>query len=218
MIVSHTNNFIWIKTRKTASSSIELSLGQLCSKGDFVGAFNDNETRKLQDSLGVPRSREFIGGIAMHGSISDSKQFLKKDIETYFKFTTERNPFDKVVSLYFYYTKMAKEKMPSFEDWVINTPKEIRGIKHPSWTTCYNWPLYTENDKVMIDYFVLYEQLEENLNTVSELLGKEINPYKINTSYRPKNKRDYREFYNTKTRRIIEDYFKKELDFFGYVF
>ena len=218
MIVSHTSNFIWIKTRKTASSSIELALGQLCSEYDFVGAFRDNETRNLQDRLDIPRTRDFLGGIGMHGSVSDARQFLEKDIATYFKFTTERNPFDKVVSLYFYYTKMFREKMPSFEDWILNMPRKIKGIKNPSWTVCYNWPLYTENDEVMMDYIVLYEHLEEELEYVGEVIGSEIKPYRMNTSHRPNNKRDYREFYNKKTRKAVEDYFKKEIEYFGYSF
>jgi len=43
MIISHTRKFIFIKTKKTASSSMEVALGKYCEKEDVITPLTDIE-------------------------------------------------------------------------------------------------------------------------------------------------------------------------------
>ena len=43
MILSYTNNFLFIKTRKTAGTSIEIALSLKCSKKDVITPISPND-------------------------------------------------------------------------------------------------------------------------------------------------------------------------------
>jgi len=50
MIISHKHKFIFIKTRKTAGTSIEIFLSQFCGKNDTLTPIGEGESlRKEQD-------------------------------------------------------------------------------------------------------------------------------------------------------------------------
>src|SRR5262245_14307166 len=48
MIISHEHQFIFLKTRKTAGTSVELALRQLCGPDDIIAPIGDAEERRQQ--------------------------------------------------------------------------------------------------------------------------------------------------------------------------
>lgn len=212
MIVSHSNKFIWVKTRKAASSSIELALNKLCNLIDYYNHLHEHE--EIQNQISLNKNKELrnwkiyphhklkeLQSICYKNSILNSRQWNK-----YFKFTIERNPWDKVVSLYYF--NIYKNNFKSFEEF----------IQHGKWVRCYNWPLYTHNDHVIVDYVMMYENLEQEIRYISNVLGKPLDIFNENTHQRPKDKKDYREFYNEENKQIIYNYFFKEIQHFNYRF
>src|SRR5690554_1428450 len=123
MIVCHKYKFIFIKTQKTASTSLEIALSGLCSSSDIVTpiSVNDEVYRK---SLGfqtpanyiVPFKRYSKQDLAEffisrrrkelynHMSCLEIKKYVGSEIyNSYYKFCFERNPYDKLISLFYHH-------------------------------------------------------------------------------------------------------------------
>ncbi len=121
MIISHSKKFIFLRTIKTASSSIEIFLSQFCEKDDILTElFKDEEKFKKKNNLiGKRNSNIKLLSFKLKNIISlnfykskklwvhDSlekvlKSTIKKKIRNYFIFTFVRNPYDWIVSYFFW--------------------------------------------------------------------------------------------------------------------
>ena len=86
MIISHKYKFVFIKTRKTGGSTIEKILRPLLGKDDVcTGSKRDNTP-----PLNLP------SGVSGHKA--------KPIPKGYWSFSIERNPWDKVVSSYYFHS------------------------------------------------------------------------------------------------------------------
>ena len=128
--------------------------------------------------------------------------------DTYLKFCVIRNPYDIMVSSYFWNNKLNKEPSETF--------KEYAKKKNVS-----NLCLHSINDKIVCDYFIRYENLIEDITKLCEILN--IDNYDINNL--PKHKSEYRvkdvhyrDYYDEETRKIVYENHKKEFELFGYEF
>ena len=135
MIISHKYKFIFIKTRKTAGTSIETYLSKYCGNNDIVtpvgfesetsihkprnykGFFNPYpEFKKIYHSkFSYNKLRKMIKSFtdfflqdASHGKFYNHipsfrvKERIGDEIwDDYYKFTIERNPWDKTLSHYY---------------------------------------------------------------------------------------------------------------------
>lgn len=137
MIISHSKKFIFLRTIKTASSSIEIFLSQFCDKDDILTElFKDEEKFKKKNNLiGKRNSNIKILSFKLKNIINldfykskklwvhDSlekvlKSKIEKKIHDYFTFTFVRNPYDWIVSYFFWdininkrYKKISINKM-----------------------------------------------------------------------------------------------------------
>ena len=136
MIISHSKKFIFLHGRKTAGSSLGIALMKHLAPGDIVRGYIDGGLSmnilppdwkkslwyfRPYDLLRPrPRSsayRRFVklyhGISSTHISAKDIKNYVGEKLwSEYFKFTIERNPFDRLVS--FYYWRINGQKEPSF--------------------------------------------------------------------------------------------------------
>ena len=123
----------------------------------------------------------------------------------YFKFTIERNPFDKAVSRYWWDTRN-KEVRPEIGAFL---PK-------CSQRRLSNWPIYTIGNEIAVDYVIRFENLENGLQEVGERLG--IGPIRMvraKGTHRA-DKRHYREVLGGPERTLIERVCRREIEAFGY--
>jgi hypothetical protein len=212
VVISHKHKFIYIKTRKTASTSIQILLGNYCDENDIMTPINlvSTEEGKLYNEKAVNYE-----GFQSHMSANQvMKKVGKETWKSYFKFSFERNPWDKVVS-YYSHMKAIKKTDKTFEEWLITT--EVDPLKQP-----INYPLYTIRSglkrKVVLDYIGKYETLREDLEHILQKLNLPfLNLTKEKSNFRGKNK-EYREFYNDKLKKIVEKNYKEEIDLFSYKF
>ncbi len=131
MIISHKKKFVFLRTSKTASSSIETYLTQFCSKEDLItelgysGLEDEEEFRKKNSLLGAQnyilkkRSygiKNFLNfnffnevNVNSHDTINKIlKTEIKFKIVNYFIFCFIRNPFDWIVSDFWWYLFVKK--------------------------------------------------------------------------------------------------------------
>jgi hypothetical protein len=230
MIISHKHKFIFIKTRKTAGTSIEISLSRFCGKEDVITPITpeDEEIRK-QFSIGPqnykknPNDSTFlkIKGIFSQKNNDDLfwnhipaksvKNIVgEKTWNSYYKFCFDRNPWDKTVSMFWWDQQQKTAKDFGFDDWFELMKK---GILH------YNYPLYSEDNEIIVDFVGKFENLEEDLTNVCNKIGIKFDGWlpRAKGNFR-KDKKHYSKYFNKNQRKFIADYFEKEINLLNYSF
>jgi hypothetical protein len=221
MILSHKYKFIFIRTQKTASSSVEISLSRYCGPDDVLTPMDppDEEQRRkfnvYPQNFLVPlklyRGKEFLRFLRGwrlkywdHMSAKHIKRFIGEDIyNSYYKFCFERNPWEKTISYYFWENR--KKKYNNFDDFIYN--KQL----------CTDFHRYSINDKISVDFIGRYENLMEDLTSVCEKLNIPFDGWmpRSKGQYR-KDRRPYTEFLSRHQREFIDQVFQREIEYFGY--
>ena len=151
MIVSHRHRFIFLKTRKTAGTSIEIHLSQLCDEGDIVTPFGVPEPGHL------PRNAE---GYYNHMPSAEIRERVGRRIwNSYFKFCFERNPWDKVVSQYFFTRGRHGLEGLAFDDFVRSGELPVDS------------PAYRLEGEVCMDRIGQYADLLADLGRICGAIG-----------------------------------------------
>lgn len=155
-----------------------------------------------------------------HIPAKEAKKILGRNVwDSYYKFCFERNPFDRLVSLYYWRTK-GMEKPPTFKEFAYVVCERKRSklrkynARHHS-----NQPLYKIGGEIAVDKVCMFEDLEGELKKVSDHLGLGWDGWLLHTkgNFRPKSK-EYREYYDEDLRRACEKAFAYEMKKFGYRF
>lgn len=228
MIVSHAYRFIFLKTNKTAGTSIEIALSKFCDAGDIITPITpeDEEVRRslgfrgpqnyrvpFRSYQGRDWARLFLRGqrtaFFNHMAARDIKRLVGEQVWTsYYKFCFERNPWDRVISLY-YWRCRNKDPMPSISEFIqsgaLNVLKQ-RGID-----------LYTIDGEIAVDRVCLFENLEAELEAVHSRLGfpEKLALPRVKGAYR-KDKQHYRDILGSEDEAAISKLFKREIGLFDY--
>lgn len=236
MIVSDKYKFIFIKTKKTAGSSLETYLSGLCDDNDILTpvmpkveghkAANFKGSIKtlnpiIKNNRGINKIiylRKYLNGNVFynHMPATQIKELVGKyRWNNYFKFCVERNPWDKVVSHYHH------QKSAGFSEGYVPEENFEKYVKNAA-VTVYNYPIYTDvsSDFILVDKVLKYENLNSDLKNVFNNLGVPFDGelgVRAKSNYRKK-RIPYQKYYNNKTRKLVEDIFKKEINFMDYSF
>ena len=217
MILNHQYNFLFVKTRKTGGTSLEIALSKFCGPQDIITPFRD-EDEKIRQKLGYRGPQNYM---ASHGKSQKAwhhipaaeitKKISEKDWGSLYKFAVIRNPFSKAVSAY--YWRGGSYQYGSFLEFLKSDPKILR----------HNWEIICVGGKPALDKIVRFERLREDLTEVSETLELPENVYDVmrgihaKGQYRPKRK-SIREFFeeSDKARQLVELLCEEELAYFEY--
>ncbi len=213
MIASHSHRFIFLKTRKTAGTSVEIALSKVCGPDDIVTEISP-EDEKLRRAAGglapqnfdsPPQSRKAYN----HMSAKATRELVgEQSWADYFTFAIERNPWDAVVSLYFWKYKDRPE-LPDFDQYV----NEI-WIEQLS----NNRRLYRIRGKMVLDRVLRYENLDAELAEVWTQLGLPGAPDLPRAKGNARPAGHYRELYTPASRDRVAEVFADTIDVFGYEF
>ncbi len=204
MIISHKFKFIYIKNQKTAGTSIEVALSKICGDEDIVTHYPLLSIEGFK-----PRNYE---GFDQHIAASEIIKKIPLEIwNQYYKFTFERNPFDKMVS--WYWDKKRDEQFnKSFQEFCVYCSNNLEEFP-------LGYDLYSINDKVVVDFVGRYETLKKDFDYVCKKLGlPSIGEFPLlRTGYR-EDPSHYSKYYDYETQKIVEKHFWREIQQFNYKF
>ena len=125
---------------------------------------------------------------------------------SYFKFCIVRNPYDKMVSAYFFKVDSGNFK---------GTFKEFC----KSGNNAYNLNRYSIDNVPQCDFYIRFEKLVKHTKKVCKMLNikRSVKLPDYKSGHRPKNKH-YSKYYDEETKRIVYKLHKKEFLMFGYKF
>jgi hypothetical protein len=155
----------------------------------------------------MPDWHKYNGGVG-----GDGWQQRRAPEDCYFVFSAVRNPFDRVISAWKYLPFL--QSLP-LEFVLRNLPRTGHDFRHITVQQA-DMLVDANTQKLVTNALIRYENLQSDFDRVCRLIGKPVSalPF-VNRSDRS---RDYREYYNAITRRLVEELFHKDIETFGYSF
>lgn len=215
-MISDSKKFIFVHVPKTGGNSIQEQL----KKYSYDKITSNESTQDGLERFNI--LSKYSKNIKKHTTIYGYKKYLPNDVyNNYKKIAVVRNPWDRIVSLYF---------SPHAGRTKFDQNEFIKVIK-----SCHTLPFYLNLISPVehlfsklgffkgikydlcdqIDYFLRFE----NLNSDYEKLCNEIGIDYIPLVVRNKSKRlPYQDYYTPKTMDLVKRKFKCEIDTFGYEF
>lgn len=218
MLISHTYKLIFIKTKKTAGSSVESLL---------VDNFFDEEIDMCTGSIidGTPRVNMPPKSPAEpdgHKPWHLVKNYVTKDQwNEYTKFTIERNPWDKLVSDFFWQKNLHDDKIEWDDDDVYNFEWYVDNFCNKLVVAPSDWNLYADKSGPVVDNVIQYGNLKQELAELLTSNGVPITEDIIESTRKKSGLRKvhYTEMYqNEEYIDKVAKMFSKEIEYFGYKF
>ncbi len=228
MIVSHEHEFIFMKTTKTAGTSVEVFLSRIAGDDAIVTPLEPFESGHEPRNYRGPRIYNPIPTLLadpdVEGAIRHPRRKLglyrtyrnhtpawlaraklgKKVWDTYFKFCFERNPWDKAVSRYWWSVQNISNK---------STLSEFVLKGHPRLKS--DWPIYGLEDEISVDKVGRYEHLVDDLSSILQGMGltAEVELPRAKSNHR---ERDETVRFSSQAAERIGNIFHREIAAFGY--
>lgn len=229
MIISHKHKFIFIKTIKTAGTSVEIALSKYCGPDDVITPImseDEEKRRKLgypgpQNDL-IPLSKYTLGDLARalqkrkrlrftnHVGADFIQKYIEPDVwNSYYKFCFERNPWDRVISAYYFYYRVRNpvEPRPSIAEFIDSGEANTYG----------GFDLYSRDGTILVDRVFKFEELDAAMEELRERLGLPETPILPRTKAGTRaSKSSHRELLSPEQRDHIARVYAREIAHFGY--
>jgi hypothetical protein len=183
----------------------------------------------IPKSAGMSVSKALFGGKS--GGHATAKEYVgfygREKYASYFSFSFVRNPWDRLVSAYFYLKEGGSSKtdrryrdniLNKFEDfnsfvesWI--TKDSIQNIMHLRPQKDY---LTIFGNDVKVNYVGKFETLEEDFKKIANRIGVDVELPRINVNQ--SRDEDYRQYYNENSIEVVSRVYKKDIEMFGYKF
>jgi hypothetical protein len=230
MIVSHAHKFIFLKTKKTAGTSIELALSELCGEDDVITPLTNIDEALRNGKRGAQNWRlhgwwgsgrpswkrrwlKFTAqdyGFYNHMPAEEAKTLIGDDKmwRSYFKFAFDRNPWDRQVSWY-HHRYRRKDEPPPFAEF-------MRSDRH---ARINNYDIYAIDGDLAVDFVGRFESLEQDLKHALAQVGLKLDSAlpRAKTTFR-RSPAPYRDYYDGDTRDIVGDWYAREIELLDYAF
>ena len=127
---------------------------------------------------------------------------------SYFKFAFDRNPWDRQVS--FYHHRYRREDTP---------PPFAEFIHKDSRAKVNNYEIYSLDGEVTVDFLGRFENLKEDFAHALSQVGLEYEAPlpRAKTTFR-KDSKPYRDYYDEETKKIVGDWYAREIALLDYKF
>ena len=230
MIISHRHRFIFIKTMKTAGTSLEICLSGICGPEDVITPIStaDERTRKALGFRGPQNDRVPLASYTKrdwarfflqrraqrfynHMPIREFQPYLQPDeYRDYFKFAVERNPYDKLISA-FHFANRNEVRFPTLSDYIRSG---LAGQPH-------GFDLYSLNNEPVVNRIYRFESLPDALDDLTQQLGLNepltLPEKKAKGNIRPRG-RHYSTYFSPEDKAWADRVFAREIAHYGYTF
>lgn len=229
MIISHKHKFIFIKTEKTAGTSLEIALSGICGAEDIITPISPSD-EAVRKQLGFRTAQNYLLPFSSYTRLDWAKLIVKQERlkffnhisaeaitqyidpsiwNNYFKFCFERNPWDKLIS--WYYWANGDEQYGSIKNFILSGKSgSIKGFE-----------LYTKGGICVVDKVYKLEKMEAALADISDRVGLDrplvLPKYKAKSHSR-KDKRHYREILTHEEAELVASIFAREIRTWDYSF
>ncbi|WP_112321899.1 sulfotransferase family 2 domain-containing protein [Oceanibium sediminis] len=221
VLVSHSHEFLFIKTGKTAGTSVEMYLEPFCRP---PGARITERTRQHKSRYGIVGARMTGHGNALtralfpwrnHMSAADIRARLgKRRWDRYARITTIRNPFDKALSQYLWKTRSPTPQ----------TPEELADFRAAFLEHLASYRGLADHDTLHIDgsyaatMTIRYEYLQDDLAKVCQTLDLETHGRALPHTKRTRDTgaRPLAAYYDPRAIDIVRDRYAWIFERFGY--
>ncbi len=191
-MISHEHKFIFIHINKTGGTSIEKI---------FVDSADQEDVNYK------------------HQGVSFYKNKFPLEFAQYFKFAFVRNPWDWLVSRYFWSKDHQELITISFEEFVLRLARKIPINSEVEWLDKALSPqserLILNRRKLSVDFVGKFETLQEDFDKICTHIGIDrVTLPHVNKT----NHAHYSSYYDRRTRRLVAKIYRKDIALFKYKF
>jgi len=198
MIVSHQHRFIFLKSRKTAGSSVQIALAAHCGDKDVI------------TGTGFEREIGQIGGRNIpHVPAAKLRKLVGRKVwDGYYKFCFIRNPWDLTVSRYFWDLQQQRTSETVFTQWVKDRAES-------SWKDD-RMTLYSHiGSQQAVDFVGRYEQLAQDYAAICRAIGLPCGELP-HSKARQGERKHYSSHYDDEAIEIVRRIHRDSIEEFGY--
>lgn len=217
MIVSNEKKFIFVHNPKTAGTSMESALS---AYGNAFNRSNYQKIRFLMTRKNILPSWKYRHYHKHMKAFEARRFFSDQEWNSLFKFGFVRNPYDRMVSLYLFAKRHTStrshdlvSKMDTFQKFADSLISEERFQENRE---IFQKTYFQDEgrEKFIVDFIGRFENINEDFPKILETIGISV---KLGWELRS-DRKDYREYYDSRTRKLIESYCEPDLDEFKYTF
>lgn len=207
-MISHNYKCIFIHITKCAGTSIETALGHFDGYAwEMYRGGQDHRTIK-----------QIKNGFVNKNDRNPNCQLIvnQQQFNDYFKFTFVRNPWDRLYSVY-EYVKTHKNHKKQFNMLPDTTFKEFLKSYIESGRLFFRSQLSYIQDvdgSIPLDFIGRFENLQEDFDIVRQKLGTNKIPHLTHSN--KSSNYGYKKKYDEETIELVRDFYKEEIEVFGY--
>lgn len=228
----YTVRYYFLKLRHPKGFQQKQALRQIETKGNHMSLKGFDDLKcifvHIPKAAGISVNKALFGTYGgSHMKLKDYQLiFSKTEFYEYYKFTFVRNPWDRLVSTYFFlknggFHEKDKEwfddnlsQFENFEDFVLNWLNIENSYKWIHFIPQYEF--VTVNNKVLVDDVYKLENIEDGMSSISKKLNLSLELRHENKN--PDRNIKYRDYYSSKTKEIVNLVYKKDIELFDYQF
>jgi hypothetical protein len=215
MILSLQRNYIYIRTKKTGSSTIEEVLRGSLVEGDIVVKTGLECLRPvLKPGAILPQ----VKGPPTHVAISELRSILRDDFWAgAFKFTSERHPYEKAVSLAYWrlerksWARNPAQREAALANCSAYLDRIVRAGKYSTFRH------YSIGGSAVVDDFIRLENLHADVQRIAARIQLPLpNVLPQKRAYSRADRRPAREILTDEQKQIVWEHCQREFEVLGY--
>lgn len=239
MIVCHSHQFIFVKPRKVAGTTIELKLSSLLNAGDLATPIEPEEEILRECRPGVivakiKKNRNFCISASLrdHSTLQKAYSILGKKVKNYMVVSACRNPWDRAVSQFFWSYRKRNILDCDFEFQKNEFKRFTKKYGPKTWLDQFygrkrqrrlnSSHLYSLNNKIVSDFMIRFESLEKDILALVRTfkLPSQYNAKLFDTKsvFRPQYSKKWQKFYDDETIELVAKCCADEIKYFNYNF
>lgn len=216
MLLSVKYNFLFVHIAKTGGTSVRAALAPLRWRDPmYIPQF-------IASRLSHATGHRIASKLPRHARIIAAKEMLPQELfDKLFKFTIVRNPWDLQVSSWHHLRRerpQLVEHIPDFAAFIRWKLDPDRPYQYHIDTSIERQVDYLKDldGTILVDFIGKYENLEADYEEACRRIG--IRPPPLPHKRQAKDRKDYRSYYDDVLAADVAEYFKQDIDVFGYRF